>query len=479
MKLATRFSAFFLSALALVLAGFSSTLFFLASRYLNEQLDEHIAAALDTLEGSIDVEPGGLEWEPHERRILIGTEADADSVRWSVLTLDGKLIDQSANGPPPTFADWRPAEWPQDPPDATAFGDAGPWRMGARRLLHEQLLRLGRGQADDDGEENGIEYPAILLLAGLDRGPVTSDLAWLAITLVGISTALWIVCAGLGHWLSRRALAPLTSMARHIGRIRVAEPGRRVPLPGTADELDELAVAFNELLGRVHEAIARRDRFAGDASHQLRTPIAALLTQIEILRRRPRSSEEYLAGLEAMHGDALRMRQIVESLMFLARSDADALPVAMEDIDLADWLPRQLDRWKPHERASDLHLEAASASCRVAAHPGLLGELFDILTDNALKYSRPRQGVTWRLQTEDDCARLIVEDHGAGIDATELEHIFEPFYRSPSMRTENRPGVGLGLTIVARIVRALGASIDVASQRGGGTRFVVTLPRVS
>src|SRR5690606_14986295 len=97
MKLATRFSAFFLAALAAVLAGFSLTLFVLASRHLHSQLDERLNAALDTLEGSIDVELGGLEWEPQERRILLGTESDPDDVRWVVLTLEGAVIDRSAN----------------------------------------------------------------------------------------------------------------------------------------------------------------------------------------------------------------------------------------------------------------------------------------------------------------------------------------------------------------------------------------------
>jgi signal transduction histidine kinase len=266
-------------------------------------------------------------------------------------------------------------------------------------------------------------------------------------------------------------------MVDEINQIRAADAGRLVPLPRTNDELDDLAVAFNELLGRLHEALERRDRFAGDASHQLRTPIAGLLAQIEVLRRRPRETAEYLAGLNEIHVEALRMRQIVESLMFLARSDADALPLEREAMDLRAWLPQQFDRWQTHERAGDLRLDSSEVECPVAAHVGLLGELFDNLTDNALKYSEPGQRVTWQVEAEGNQVRLCVSDEGPGIAAADLAHVFEPFYRSTIARAENHRGVGLGLTIVERIVKTLGGSIQVASRPGQGTRFMVTLDR--
>lgn len=476
MKLATRFSAFFLTALAAVLVGFSVSLYLLASNYLYGQLDDRVAAGLDVLEGSIDVEPGGLEWEPAERRILIGAEHDAESVRWSVLTLEGKLVDQSANGPPPGFADWRPEGWPTDPPDATVFGDSGVWRMGTRRLLLEDLLRLGRGHPKDDGGENDIEYLGLIVLAGLEREPAVADLRSLATTLAVISLGLWLACAGLGRWLSRNALAPVTQMAEDVRQLRVTD-AELISLPGTGDELDDLAAAFNELVVRLREAIERRERFAGDASHQLRTPITGLLAQLEVLRRRPREASEYAAGLDEIQGEALRMRQIVESLMFLARSDADALPLERENIDLAEWLPKQRERWQSHARAGDLRLELTGGECVVAVHSGLLGELLDNLTDNALKYSQPAQRVTWRVESDAGDVRLIVADEGPGIAAEELAHVFEPFYRSPKARAENRRGVGLGLTIVQRIVKTLGARIEVTSAAGQGTRFAVTFAR--
>lgn len=385
MKLATRFSAFFLAALAVVLVGFSLTLYLLASRYLHRQLDERLNAALDTLEGSIDVETGGLEWEPQDRRIVLGMESDVDDVRWVVMTLSGAVIDRSANGPPDELSAWRPADWPLEPPDGTALGDIPGWRIGGRRLLLEELLRLGRGHAEDDGVENDVEYPALIILAALDPEPVAADLRQLALSVVGISAVLWIICAALGSWLGRRALAPVSRMAATVREMSAGEPRERIPSPGTHDELEELSAAFNGLLGRLHSAIERERRFAGDASHQLRTPLTGLLALVDVLRRRPRTIDEHVTGLDQVHNEAVRMRQIVESLMFLARSEADALPLEMETVELAGWLQEHFERWRKHDRAVDLQLKILDAPLVVKTHPALLAELVDNLLDNACK----------------------------------------------------------------------------------------------
>lgn len=474
MKLATRFSAFFLAALAVVLVGFSLTLYFLASGYLYRQLDERLNAALDTLEGSIDVEPGGLEWEPQERRILLGTENDVESVRWVVMTLNGTVIDRSANRPPQEFASWRPAEWPSNPPDGTALGDVQGWRMGGRRLLLNDLLQLGRGHAEDDGPENDIEYPALLLLAGLAPEPIAADLRHLAMALTGISLVLWIICAALGSWLGRKALAPVSRMAAVVRDLSAAEPQGRIPSPATHDELEQLSGAFNDLLGRLHSAIERERRFAGYASHQLRTPITGLMSLVDVLRRRPRTPDEYVEGLGQVHDEAVRMRQVVESLMFLARSEADALPLELESIDLGDWLRTQIERWSGHERAADLQLAISDEPLVIKTHPALLTELLDNLLDNASKYSEPGTPVTVRANRGNHQVRMIIEDQGSGIRGEDLPHLFEPFYRSSDALRQNRRGVGLGLAVVQRIVKTLGATIDVQSEPGKGSCFQVS-----
>jgi signal transduction histidine kinase len=479
MKLSARFSAFFLAALAVVLIGFSLTLYFLASGYLYRQLDERLNAALDTLEGSIDVEPGGLEWEPQERRILLGTESDVESVRWAVLTLNGTVIDRSANRPAKGFAAWRPAQWPVDPPDGTALGDTPDWRMGGRRLLLEDLLQLGRGHEEDDGPENDIEYPALIILAGLSPEPIAANLRHLAFALAGISLVLWLICAALGSWLGRRALAPVSRMAAVVREMTAAQPRERIPSPGTHDELEQLSDAFNELLGRLHAAIERERRFAGYASHQLRTPIAGLLTLVDVLRRRSRTADEYAEGLGQIHDETLRMRQVVESLMFLARSDAEAMPLEFESLELGGWLRAQLERWSGHARATDIQLEVVDEPLLIKTHSALLTELLDNLLDNACKYSEPGKPIVVRAMLSSHQVRLVVQDQGSGISPEDLPHLFEPFYRSSEALRQNRRGVGLGLAIVRRIAKTLGATMEVDSKLGQGASFVLSFPEAA
>jgi two-component system OmpR family sensor kinase len=129
MSLATHLSAFFLIALALVLAGFSASVYLLARTYLVRGLDERLQQALDTLEASVDIEPGGLEWEPADRRMTLGVETGNGAVRWAIRDGRGRLVDRSSNSRPGHFpSGWIPAAWPPVPVDGTAFGAAPGWR---------------------------------------------------------------------------------------------------------------------------------------------------------------------------------------------------------------------------------------------------------------------------------------------------------------------------------------------------------------
>ena len=131
-----------------------------------------------------------------------------------------------------------------------------------------------------------------------------------------------------------------------------ADLDRRLPLAGTGDELDDLSRAFNGLLDRVGESFERQRRFTGDASHQLRTPLTAMLGQAEVALRHDRDPAEYRRVLESVRGQAQHLRRIVEALLFLARADAEARRPELERIDLAAWAAEHLTTWAGHERAA-------------------------------------------------------------------------------------------------------------------------------
>jgi two-component system, OmpR family, sensor kinase len=482
MSLATRLSAFFLIAMAVVLAGFSGALYVLARNYLVRELDERLQNGLDTLEASVDIEPGGLEWEPADRRMTLGVDHAPTAVRWAVRDGTGALVDHSANTRLGNFPDgWQPAVWPSSPTDATAFGTVRGWRLAARRLRLDELLRQGRGHPDDEpGYE--VQYPRLDLVVGLEPGPVQATLSWLGFTLASLSIVVWLAAAAAGRWLCMRALAPVRRMARAASAMSAANMGQRLPLAATRDELDDLGHAFNDLLDRLNESFVqlnqaydRQRRFAGDASHQLRTPIAALLGQAQVALKRDRTPDEYRRFLTRVESEGGRLRQIIESLLLLAQPEG-VLPEPTV-VDLADWVPDHLERWASHPRASDLRTEiAADGSLCVRAHPALLAQLVDNLLENACKYSTPATPIVVRAWRENGTIALGVEDRGCGLADDDLTRVFEPFFRTELARTQGQPGVGLGLAVAQRIAATAGGTLVAESQPGTGSFFVLRLP---
>ena len=280
------------------------------------------------------------------------------------------------------------------------------WRLAARRLRLDELLRQGRGHPDDEpGYEK--QYPVLVLVVGLQPAPVAATLSWLGVTLAVLSTVVWLTAAAAGRWLCRRALAPVNRMARAATAMTAADLGQRLPAPGTGDELDELGRAFNDLLDRLNEAFVRlneaydrQSRFAGDASHQLRTPVAALLGQVQVALRRDRSTEEYKRFLDRVQSEGTRLREIIESLLLLAQPDAVRPEPVVIDLDGLVARPSR-ERWASHARASDLRLEVAGdGPLCVRAQPALLAQLVDNLLENACKYSEPGTPIVVRAWRE-------------------------------------------------------------------------------
>jgi signal transduction histidine kinase len=469
MTLVTRLSLFFLAALAVVLAGFSGALYVLTWAHLHRQAAERAGSALDTLAAAVEHEPGGLEWEAHERRLPFGAGGPGEAVSWEVTDDGGRRVDGSPDGPPDGQADGGSPSWHvARRPDGQADGGSPSWHV-ARRHLQAEPPAVGRDGPPSGGPKR---YRALTLTAAVPLGPVDATLRRLAVTLVVLSGGVWLSAAVAGRRLSRRGLRPLADMARAARTITAAD--ERLPSPGTGDELADLGGAFNDLLARLQESFERQRRFTGDASHQLRTPLAGLLGQVEVALRRDRDPEEYRRVLRAVQGQAGQLRAIVEALLFLARADAEARTPERERIDLGGWLDRHLESWSGHPRADDLRREPGPGGpLPVRAQPALLGQAVDNLLDNACKYSAPGSPITLRPARQGDWVSLAVADRGPGIAAGDLPRVFEPFYRSPRA---GPAGVGLGLAVAARVVAALGGRIEVQSEPGTGSTFTLLLP---
>jgi len=467
--LTTRLSLFFIGTLAVVLVAFSIALYFLAHRHLTQQLDTQLESAARTLASGAEVEADGVEWEPHNHPHAVAADAFGDELRWTLATDEGRVVDSSRQV--------GTRELLAEADNGFHTGHRNPRRFDhGGRAWEAMRLRLAPEPAPTGPTRHG-KYPALVLTVAVPLDPIHSTLRTLAVALVGLTVVILVVALVASRAVCRRALAPVTRMAETARLIDAADLSGRLPDMRAADELGELTRAFNDLLDRLTAAFERERRFASEASHQLRTPLAGLIGQIEVALRREREPSEYRRVLDSVLNQAGRLRRVVESLLFLARSEADAVLPGLERTDLVKWIPSRLTAWTENTRFGDLVFEPLSDEATAAIQPDLFGELLDALIDNALKYSQPGTRVTVRVGGAPDGVWVEVEDRGCGIAAEDVPRLFRPFFRSESARKRGVPGVGLGLAVVARIAVALGGSVGVDSEVGVGSRVRVLLPQ--
>ncbi len=459
MRLSTRLSAFFLGALAIVLAGFSATLYASARSYLHRQVDERIDGALAVLAAAAEIHPDAVEWEPDERDLPLGRDAGPDRLRWAVSDDSGHRVDRSRN----LDVTEMPAGWESRPSQVTdRLGRT--WRIGRRRLLPSAAPAPGRPA----GRLRPRWSTSLDLTVAAPVGPTERTLAALGWSLAGLSLVVWLIAAALGRGLVRRALSPLGRMVDSARTLDAADPGWSLPEAGTGDESStKLGRAFNDLLARLRVAFERQRRVSGDASHPLRTPLTALVGQIDVALRRERSPEEYRRVLGLVRGQAGNLARIVEALLFLGRADAEAGLPDTETLDLTAWVAGHI---ADHPSGAEIRLDLPEGGrpLKVRAHAALLGQLVDNLLGNAAKYGDLGAPVVVRLVDDGAVAALSVEDRGPGIDPADLPRIFEPFFRAERARRLGRPGVGLGLAVAKRIAAAAGAGRSTSRARRGG-----------
>jgi signal transduction histidine kinase len=418
--------------------------------------------------------------------LTIGQATEPDAVRWLVVDEHGEHVDKSSNlgssGAP------KPPLDPVQVIDTNRSGavsgcdiaaDGQAWRLSRRWLRPPSAGQVPpTSSTPAPGSHQERKYSALLLTTALSLEPVTSTLRALLAWLSGISFGSWLLAALGGRWFSARALAPVSRMASAARSMETADMGKHLPVAPTGDELEDLGRTLNALLDRRHEAFERQRRFTGDASHQLRTPLTAMLGQVEVALRRERSADEYRQVLNLVKHQSIHLRQIIEMLLFLARADAEAKLTQLETIDLRDWLAQYLQRWRSHERAADIQLRTSTEdSLEVQAQGPLLGQLVDNLLENAAKYSPAGTPITLQMAADTEGVLLTVEDRGCGIPADDLPHIFEPFFRSSQVRQQGQGGVGLGLAVAHRIAVAFGGNLTAESREGKGTSLTLRLKR--
>jgi two-component system sensor histidine kinase MtrB len=275
-----------------------------------------------------------------------------------------------------------------------------------------------------------------------------------------------------GFELAGRTIRPLRVAADAARSVAEGNLDTRLAETGT-DELSQLARAFNQMTQALSERIARERRFVADASHELRTPLTALKTSIDFLVQRSGDLPPKLRGPMALAADEVRsFQRLVDDLLELSRVEAGNVELSMEEIDLRDFAT-QIARRRAPETSVDIQ---GPDGLIVHTDKTRLERVVGNLLENAV-FHGAGSDVHIILSSDDGLARIIVADHGPGIDSEQLPRIFERFWRGDTARRrDGRVGSGLGLAIARENAAVIGAELAVSSEPGVGTRFEVTLP---
>ena len=480
MTIVNRLSMLFLIWLGIILAGFSALVFGIEWYYLYRQADAQSISAFHALVAAIEVHPTDVEWEPNERKIVLGQGSGFDQVRWSVHDNLGELVDYSDN---------------------LLAGDS--WNTGSPWSVSIQTIRAGnfipeivvsnkntnmpdlhqKMNLETPGKPSFMRVPYYLstsftLSVAVSHQPIISSLWLTARVLLVAGVGVWIIGALFARLICKQALTPVTIMSAS-GKSLGSDPSSRLSVPKTGDELEGLGHTFNDLLARLQTAFDRQSRFSADAAHQLRTPLAALLGQVEVALKQERPAHEYLRVLNLVKKRGLQIKQIIESLLFLARPDEIAA-FEMKQVEITSWIQECISGWSDHKRFQDFIFDANNTSpCLVNIHVGLFNQIMDNILDNACKYSSLGSPITIKTNRHEGRLQLKIEDHGCGIEAAELQNLGEPFFRTEEVSRLGIPGIGLGLAIAKRATAAMGAVLTFESKRDIGTQAIISIAVIS
>jgi len=317
--------------------------------------------------------------------------------------------------------------------------------------------------------------PGECMLAGRDITRELSDSRQFAGFLLAAGGAVLALGLAGGWWLSARAIRPISEISATASRISGGDLSQRIPAADTDNELGQLASVLNSTFARLEATFAQQARFTSDAAHELRTPVSVMLTQTQSALTRDRDAVEYRETVEACQRAAQRMRRLIESLLELARLDADRKPMKRAPLDLGKLTAECLELVRPLATERGLKIQAELPVTECAGDADRLGLVITNLLTNAIHYNREGGEIRIMTQQDNDAAILTVADSGSGISPEELPHIFERFWRADKSRSRAQGCAGLGLAISKSIVDAHGGVIEVASEVQKGSVFTLRL----
>ena len=394
---------------------------------------------------------GPREFHLQPQQAALFDESDTNGFYYVVWRRDGEELARSTNAP---AGIQKPAGRPQGP-----GGSPRPEPPSMRGDFREQTLVTPPGEA---------------FLVGRSIAPELAQLRRDALLLTGVGAGILFLGLLGGWWLASRAIRPIASISSAAAKISAGDLSQRINVSETESELGRLASVLNSTFARLDTAFTQQRQFTSDAAHELRTPVAVMLTQTQTTLNRERSGAEYRETLESCQRAAQRMRRLIESLLELARLDAGQQQMKRLKFDLAQTARDCVTLIEPlaNERQVKIFCDVPPLKC--VGDSERLAQVITNLLTNAITYNKENGEVRVSGEAKSGCAILTVRDTGVGISGADLPHVFDRFYRADSSRTSGN--TGLGLAISKAIVEAHGGTIEATSQLNVGTSFTVRLP---
>lgn len=344
-----------------------------------------------------------------------------------------------------------------------------PYRVAV--LWHAEIL---------DQENNGVPRPRMNLFYAMavDETQHQIDHASRLAALAGLFSAL--LSALLSGWAVGRGMRPLIGFARYADRIEMDRAPAAMPRDVAGhSELFPLARALNALEGRVRQALLRERQFLGDAAHELKTAVAIEKSTLQLLEQHQPSIEEYRHGIQQALEDTQRIERLVRDMLLLSSLEHSRHAPAhiATTVNLNDTIAAALEQLSPIAQLRSVVCDFdVGDPVQFRAKESDLIVLWTNLIENAICHSHPGASVRIELLPAGNSVKIIIRDTGSGIEAADLPHLFERFYRSDRSRSRLTGGFGLGLSIAKAIVENYNGSIQVASLPGQGTSVEVTFP---
>ena len=380
-----------------------------------------------------------------------------------------------------------------------ACGIGGPGANGSGPVLPKSLPTGGEGKPVAPYTVDGIggaskyrmttwtegAFPGQVVVFAIPLTPVHSTLSQLLEREALIGAGVLLAIAILALLIIRIGLRPLEKMGEVAQHIAAGDLTRRVEPSTPKTEIGRLGLALNGMLSQIEAAFAERSesntrlrRFIADASHELRTPLTSIRGYSELLRRgASKSPNDSEIARRRIEEESVRMTVLVDDMLLIARLD-QGRPLEKEPVDLQEIARDAATDARVVAPQREITLTAPSPVV-VEGDDTRLRQVLGNLVRNAIVHPPPQSAIEIAISTEDGVGRMSVADHGPGLRAEELEHIFEPFYRADPSRSRDSGGAGLGLSIVSAVVAAHGGHVRVKETSGGGATFEVELPLAS